>query len=380
MKIGIITHWKDKDNYGAILQTYALQRYLRNLGHDAYVIRYYTKSSPTSLAEKITKVLRNPSVILKRKKFKQLLKKNSEWNKLRNFDAFRNEYISMSPMVYDGLEEIQKNPPEADIYITGSDQVWHGNLNDRQNWAFFLDFGSPETKRISYAASFGRSYFPCGDEAKFKDLVSRFDAVSLREENGFRMCNERGVKAVRCLDSTLILDVDHYKKLIAPRKHNESYIFFYTVNVTDKKELYWSDFVKYLKEEGLKPIVTTGSGYKLAEEIFEGAEYDYATVEEWLSNIYYADTVVTASFHGVAFSLMLQKNFIYMPLQGKYSTGNDRVIDLLNSVNLQIRIAHSWEGARTILNTKIDYKSINNTEFLSLRQQSIDFLEQAMQQ
>lgn len=378
MKIGIITHWKDKDNYGAILQTYALQKYLRNLGHDAYVIRYYAKSESKSTVQRFKKLLRNPFVIFKRRKFKALLKLNSRWNELRDFDTFRNEYISLSPMIYYGLEEIQNTPPEADVYITGSDQVWCGDLNNKQNWAFFLDFGTDTTKRIAYAASFGRSYFPCVDERKFQELVSRFNAVSIREGNGIKMCLVRGIKAVRCLDSTLILEANIYKELMAPRKHSGHYVFFYTVNVTNKKELYWNKLYPYLKERGIKAIVTTGSGYKLAEEMFEGAEYDYATVKEWLSNIYYADSVITASFHGVAFSLMLQKNFVYMPLQGKYSTGNDRVLDLLKSVDLMNRVANSWEETISILDTNIDYNHINNSDFLRLRNQSIEFLDKSL--
>ena len=330
MKIGIITHWKDNDNYGAILQTYALQKYLRNMGHDAYVIRYYTANGQISFAQKLKNILFNPSIYLRKKQRQQLVMRNKEWNKLRDFDTFRNQNISLSPLVYNGLDDIQKNAPEADLYITGSDQVWCGNLTNRQNWAFFLDFGSNKTKRISYAASFGRSYFPCGDNDKFKELVSRFDAVSIREENGVQMCVDRGIKAIRCLDSTLILDVDYYKELMSDRKHPGRYVYFYTVNVTNKEELYWNRLSVMLKKKGIGTIVTTGSGYKLAEEIYDGAEYDYATVSEWLSNIYYSDMVVTASFHGVAFSILLKKDFIYMPLHGKYSTGNNRVLDLLH--------------------------------------------------
>lgn len=380
MRIGIITHWKDNDNYGAILQTYALQRFLRNKGHDAYVIRYYAKRDKISFNQKIVNILRDPGVFLNKKKNQRLSDKISAWNMLRDFDSFRNEYIALSPTVYNGLDDIQNTPPEAELYITGSDQVWYGNLYDRQNWAFFLDFGSINTKRISYAASFGRSYFPCGDENKFKELMSRFDAVSVREENAIRMCNERGINAIRCLDSTLILDINDYKGLMAHRKHIEPYVYFYTVNVTDKKEIYWKRLSKLLKQRGYKTIVTTGSGYKRAEEIFDGAEYDYATVKEWLSNIFYADTVITASFHGVAFSIMLQKPFIYMPLQGKYSTGNNRVLDLLSSVCLQNRVAHSWEDTVSMLNTKINYTEIKNKEFLNLKKQSIGFLENAIRQ
>lgn len=378
MKIGIVTHWKDNDNYGAALQSYALQRYLRNLGHEAYVIRYYQCADKLSLKEKLIFVLKNPLLPFKIYKAKHKTDKSAEWNAKRNFQAFRSKYVEYSDKEYHGLDEIRTNYPIAEMYITGSDQVWHNPLTDRHSWPFFLDFGPTTIKRVSYAASFGRNYFPCVDEKKFIELLSCFDLLSMREESGRRILKERGFESVRCLDSTLLLDYDHYKSLIAPRRYSDPFAFYYTVNVTDTNELYWDKIKLLFDQRGWKNVVTTGAGYLPAEEIFDGAVYDYATVEEWLSNIFFSNIVVTASFHGIAFSLLLRKDFIYMPLHGKYSKGNDRVTDLLESVGLMNRMARSWDDVIDIVDHHVDYSNLDDSSFTKLRQQSYDFLERAL--
>lgn len=376
MKIGIITHWKDQDNYGAALQSYALQKYLQLLGHDAFIIRYYPKRERNKLPRRILNFLKNPLILLELIKQRKLARRHAVWNRLRNFDVFRNLKVVLSLGIYHGYEELIANPPIADLYITGSDQVWHGTLEDKQNRAFFLDFGPKHAQRISYAASFGRNYFPCVDKTLFKKLLSAFNGISMREKSGITILKDMGIESIHCLDSTLLLSYEHYKSLIVPRKHNIRYVYFYLLNVTSPSEVYWSQIRRYFEKQNLQCIVTTGSGYKKAEEIFNKALYDYSTVEEWLTNIYYSDLVVTASFHGIIFAYVLRKNFIYMPLQGKYAKGNDRVTELLESVGLSNRIASSWNDVIRITAEPIDYNNLNNEEFNRLRNNSIEFLNQ----
>ena len=378
MKIGIITHWKDNDNYGAALQSYALQRYLRDQGHDAYVIRFYPKAEHHSLPLRIINFIKKPSLLKAYLRVKNKPTGLKPWDALRDFQSFREKFIKYTPIDYHGLDELKANAPVADIYITGSDQVWHGSLKQRENRAFFLDFGSEGTKRISYAASFGRNYFPCENESLFKDLLQRFSRVSMREESGVEILKDRGFDAIRCLDSTLLLDEERYKSIMEERRHKERFAFFYTVNVGTPEEIYWTQLNDYLSKRGLKCVVTTGSGYKQATEMFDEAVYDYATVPGWLSNIYYSDIVVTASFHGVAFSLMLQKDFVYIPLQGKHSAGNDRITDLLESVNLMDRIALNLENACGLIDKRIDYSNLKKEVFLNLLKQSKDYLDSAI--
>lgn len=383
MRIGIVTHWMAEDNYGGMLQSFALQRYLRELGHDAFLIRFFIKNtSQKSLSVRgktfLKELLINLNLYPKAKEIKKEKRNNKEWINKRNFDEFRTKNIALSPHVYYSLDDIQNNPPEADMYITGSDQVWAGDLNNPNIWIFYLAFGSQKIKRISYAASFGFSYFPGKNVEKFKELLSQLDMISVREKSGVDICRENGFDAVRCIDSTLLLDKDVYKSLMTPQKYKGHYAYFYTVNVSSPEEIYWPAFQKKLSEKGTTSVVTTGKGYTQAKEIFEGACYDYATVEEWLSDIYYSDVVITASFHGIVFSIILQKDFIYMPLQGRAGGGNNRVIDLLESAKLSNRIAQSAEGALQLLEQTIDYTNLDDSALSKLIVESKEFLGRAL--
>jgi hypothetical protein len=163
MRIGILTYWRTRDNYGTVLQRYALQKYLRNAGHDAYLIRYTIGGDLTKLYWK--KKIKTFLLSFKLGKFLlyQKNKKTDQWINYnqRNFEKFQDKYLNQSKKTYHFYDELVKEPPEADAYIAGSDQIW--NFSDysldeakAKLHAFFLDFGSSNIKRISYAASFGK--------------------------------------------------------------------------------------------------------------------------------------------------------------------------------------------------------------------------------
>ena len=356
MKIGIVTIWNCSDNYGGMLQTFALQRYLREQGQDAFIIRFYDRGSFKHRAKKLVKNILN---------FMHLYKQKQKI-KLRRFDKFREKNIALSSHIYYSLKEIQRAYPEADVYITGSDQVWARDLKNNFERIYYLNFGKTVTRRISYAASFGFSIFPCGDKKLYYELLYKFEKVSVREKLGIDFCKDCGIDALRCVDSTLLLPAKVYIDIMSPRKHFCDYAYFYTVNVSNPEEIYWGKLHDYYKSIGLESIITTASGYVTAKEIFECATYDYASVEEWLANIYYARVVVTASFHGVVFSILMHKDFIYLPLPGKLESGNDRISDLLYSSGLIERTAHDYEEAKRISNKHIDYEHIDDEEIKNL--------------
>lgn len=362
MKIGITTLWYTKDNYGGMLQTFALQRYLRNNGHNAFIIRFRNKNK------------KRYRVILYIKYFMKycgIRKFDTElcWDKARQlakkrlFDKFCEEYIDISDKEFYSIQEIKNNYPQCDVYITGSDQVWSRPIEDNPlDRILYLDFGPQSTKRIAYAVSFGHEVFPCGNRSFFTSLVSKFDKVSVREANGVKICKELGINAVRCVDTTLLLDLNIYKSLMAKQKYQLEYVYLYTVNISKSSDIYWTELRDYISKEGLQSIVTTASGFEPARELFDGAIYDYATVNEWLSNIYYSKIVITASFHGVVFSIIFHKDFIYIPLRGNSNSGNNRLYDLLDSYGLRWRQANSFNDICSLFNKHIDYEHIDYTD------------------
>ena len=127
MRIGIMTFWWSNDNYGQLLQCYALQKYLRDAGHDAYLIRYDNRQDlRTPALIKLLKGL-NPYLLLRYLNHKMKSRKLQEEARIHNrgFDDFRNKYLKQSESLYTCYDQLEENPPQADCYIVGSDQVWN---------------------------------------------------------------------------------------------------------------------------------------------------------------------------------------------------------------------------------------------------------------
>lgn len=372
MKIGIITFWESTDNYGQVLQAYALQDVLKGMGHDPFQIRYSLKASQyieqkSAILKKILKVLMVYPLI-KSIKRRNALRENEECrtmiekkNETRKFQEFRDTYIKQDSVIYNSIEELRSTPPVADCYITGSDQVWTMLLNNEGNAAYFLDFGSNMTKRISYAASFGRSKYPKELLPRLKELLSRFDAISVREQEGVEICNTIGLQATHILDPTLLLSkVDYLSKLHIKDKPKGNSLFVYSINVRTPEDLYWSELRKYADAKGLEITVTISSGNIPGREIFDGVNYSYATVEAWLSYINKAQLVATTSFHGVVFCLLMHTNFIFYPLKGKDTKSNGRVQSLLQSLNMEEKICTNGSDVEKCISIMPDWAMIDD--------------------
>ena len=382
MKIGIITFWESSDNYGQVLQAYALQRVLKDMGHDPYQIRYSLKASSCSvnkqsIIKKIIKALLVYPVINKiRQKWinryedecKLLIEQKNE---VRQFRRFRNDNIKQSEIVYNSIDEIRSNPPQADCYLTGSDQVWTMLLGNEGNKAYFLDFGDRNIKRVSYAASFGRSQYPKELIPELKLQLQHFDSISVREKEGIDICKCVGMEAMHVLDPTLLLKKQDY--LALGESIQKPGIFIYSINIKESKELYWNQVKNYGHSKGLSITVTTSSGNFSGREIFGDVDYLYATIPEWINCIKNANIVVTTSFHGVVFCLLMHTNFVYVPLAKEGSRGNGRVESLLSSLEIKDKICYKENDFYKTANNAIDWVLVDeNLE--KLRKHSIAFL------
>lgn len=386
MRIGIITFWESTDNYGQVLQAYALQDVLKDMGHEPFQIRYSLKASQyidqkSSILKKILKVLLVYPLI-KSIKRRNALREDAECrtmiekkNEARKFQEFRDTYIKQGSVIYYFIEEIRSNPPAADCYITGSDQVWTMLLSNEGNAAYFLDFGEKDTKRISYAASFGRSVYPKELLPRLKELLSRFDAISVREQEGVEICNTLGLQATHVLDPTLLLSkADYLSKLHIDDKPKGNALFVYSINVRTPEDIYWSELRKYADDKGLEITITTSSGNIPGREIYVRVNYSYATIEEWLADINKAQLVATTSFHGVVFCLLMHTNFIFYPLKGKDTKSNGRVQSLLQSVNLEGKICTSGADVDKCISIMPDWTMIDDV-LKHKRTVSLDFLK-----
>lgn len=338
VKIGIMTFWWSQDNYGQLLQCYALQKYLRDAGHDAYLIRYKNEER-SPLWKKCLKAF-NLSLLYKHLKYKinsYKVKKEQICN-YRHFDEFRKNYINQSEKFYSSYKELKENPPEADIYIVGSDQVWNFSFlkkikNSSYIHSYMLDFGKETTKKMSYAASWSMNSLSNELIEEIKPLLQKFSYVSVREENGISLCKQCGYdNAELVCDPTLLLSADVYRNLYMGenvRKIEKKYIMLYMLNNEcdfDIQRVY--DFAK---EKDLEVVYVTGNG------VINNREKFFATIPEWLYLIDNAEYVITNSFHCCVFSSLFSKKFGVAKLKGKVEGMNTRFESLFNLLGIESR-------------------------------------------
>lgn len=376
MRIAVITFFQSQNNYGQLLQCYALQKVLRQLGHKPYLIRYgfHQKFFHWLKAENF---FTNGGLHVSYHQFKKWLRSRKDTSE-RSFDTFREEHLIKSLRCYNSLAELQQHPPKARCYITGSDQVWAQLLSIGDNKSFFLDFGPQNVKRIAYAPSFALNDYPAELKGELAGQLKRFDAISVREQSGVRICKDLGYEASLVLDPTLLLTSEQYKKLMKESRES-NYCFVYQVNVSSKEELYWDEFSDFNRKRGISSIATFANPmYDVDMEFLEGAQYIYPSIERWLGYIYGADYVLTSSFHGVVFSILFHKPFVVCLRKESMFAGNDRVITLLEMLNLSDRIICEGSAVEEIVMRPIDWENVDAVLWQK-REESLNFLRKNLE-
>lgn len=363
MKIGIITYWITRSNYGTVLQNYALQTFLRSFGFETFLIRTDIPLGCSRLDYYKSLLQKNGFFSLisyfKSRLFCKIARKISSENKnddKRNFPDFVNKNLNPTK-IFRSLSELESDCPMADIYIAGSDQVWntygenYGAVSE-QIKTYLLSFVPDSAKKISCAASFGKSSLAVEFESLFKKELSRFDFISCREKSGVEICKRLGFEnAVLQQDTTMLLSSDEYKKIasksLVPKK---PYILLYLLgNDTDFSTRRLKQFAKLKNLEVVYVPANEAQKINFHKKTFP-------TVEEWLGLYENASTVVTNSFHGTVFSLIFNKPFLSVHQTGKFEDQNVRIDSLLEDFGLKNRI---FSGDFEKLFSSVDFEKVN---------------------
>lgn len=379
MKIGVVTYWYGNSNYGMILQCWALQEYLKKQGHEPFVIRYEPKGPwIVNFAKRTISFLMclvSKSKRMEAKKHESLLGAAKINDEKRRFEQFRQDNLKLSEMYYEHLSELRKNPPIADCYIAGSDQIWSGGVKYDDSLGYYLAFGDEKVNRIAYAPGMGAFHCAPNMTQRYKKALGNFDYLSCREYDGVEECRKYGFDAVKVEDPTLLLNRDDYESLMEP-VDKKDFIFIYSVNMRSSEDIYWKDIKRIFADKAV--VVTPASGAGVGSEMFgDNVDYFYATPGEWLSLINSSDMVITSSFHGVVFSLIYNKKFAFVPLKGAISSTNNRIIDLLKGLNLEELIIANQEDYNRVMNTTINWGEVNKKKNI-LIQSSMSFLNKAL--
>lgn len=368
MKIGIATVHK-APNYGANLQTYALWRYLSNEGHDCEVLdiplnaqpprfplsrpEYYECPTP-SLSVRIKSQLRKILVVFGIKKpiytpppiLPAAQKKFDEFNQLINYSCR-----------YDLLADLYANPPHYDLYVTGSDQVW----NPTQHYClepFFLTFAPMGSRKISYAASIGIEELRENERIQFKQWLSSYEAISVREKVGCQLVKDiTGREDIeQVIDPTFLLSQDEWRSFAIMPQCKNPYILVFTLG--HNQELI--DYALRLKSE---------SGYAVKVVCMmalpnPGLDYESITdacPRELIGYMAQAELVLTDSFHGTVFSILMGANNFYTYLFS-HAKRNSRMIDLLALMNLSNHIIDNSlaDSFEVLMNRKVNHAETSN--------------------
>lgn len=329
-------------NYGASLQAFALQQYLESQGHSVRIIdfnpwyhqdRYNIFWSGESV--KGWKRILNAKYSLLRYLYKPLKAwKNGmfkTWGRKSSFDLFERYYYHLTDRKYVTSDDLSSNPPMADCYIAGSDQIWNTYSFNGKEPAYYLDFGAENVKRLSYAASLSTSNIAEGLENFVKEKVSKLDAVSVREKSGVDILTKIGIRNVSLVvDPVFLLDKSEWTALYRGRAKDYSlnkgtYLLVYDFLGND------FDMQRFIKEyaKNQKLSIVSINDFTLMK--YADININNAGPLEFLSLIDNAACVVANSFHATAFSVIFQKEFYTFGLKG-YNNSN-RMIDFLELID-----------------------------------------------
>jgi hypothetical protein len=366
MKIGMLTPHCAR-NYGGVLQAYALQTVLSQLGHDPQIVNLIPpsrrKDSVFSLPwQQGPKAWANNLLVL--------LQYSATRRRMARFAEFDNNFLRLSAKEYHSFGEIQEDPPRCDAYVCGSDQLWRPGMHAFDTIrAYLMDFvRKEEAPKIAYAPSFGLSSLTDEYKQTIRPLLDDFTHLSIREKTGQTLIEEiTGRQVPIVLDPTLLLKAEHWNSLEAPPRVKPPYILVYCQS--QRRNFY--DLVSKIKKSAKLPVVVISL---LPYNRIPGADhvlYD-VSFQEYMGLFAHAACVCTNSFHGTAFSLTYQRPF----WTASHESANSRMADLLAKVGLSSRQLGDAEPApRAPL--EIDYSKAEGL-LDEARRESMNYLKNAL--
>lgn len=335
MKIGIYTIHAC-NNFGALLQAYATARFLNGHGREAELVNIVTAKAEQKMNfvgswKSVKGIISNIFAMVM----------PSARKKKRNLKFFR----TLMPLsrIYNSISDVEKTPPQYNINIVGSDQVWNIEKGIK-NVFYFLPFLNEKAVKISYASSFGNIHNANDYIPQITNFLSSFKSVSVREKDAADfLTNSCNVYAKHVLDPTFLLDAEQWEELAGKTPIIESdYILYYGFD----KGSFCKKALNILRNETRMPII--GVSVSLFTPYKFDRFYREAGPKEFLNLIKNAKLIITSSFHGLALSINFRKNVIVL----KHGTRMSRMESLLETFCIKGRIVSSIEELNELLNNR----------------------------
>lgn len=368
MVINVITRHAPP-NYGSLLQAIATQRVIMNLGHECRIINYIPKCETgvrmaiTQLEQK-TKWRRNPikkAIYLMVAEPKTLLMD-------RKFLAMRKKYLLMGPYCAT-TGELKKLYAEKkdEVFLTGSDQVWGPISTGHYDPTYFLDFVPKSSRKLAFAASFGKAIF---DEQTLKEyavLLKKYDSLAVRENVAVELLKKMDISAKQVLDPTLLMDADAWSEYVKPMKKPEKYVLVYQIHANSDLDHY---AVKFAEKAEL-PLLRVSP---LLHQARRSGKFVYCPdISGFLDLVKNAAYMVTDSFHGTAFAINFNTQFVEVLPNTGTSSRNQSILEFTGLTNRIVRDLNDF----SYIDQEIDFKEANEKIGTS-RIESIRILEEML--
>jgi len=351
MKIGILTYHR-AENYGALLQSYALLSFLRSLGHDVSFVDYWPEYHKDYFR------------ILPHRRFRQVGVKHKAlilyqaivWGlprlkRKRVLKHFMYTHLGVAHSAeYSSENEICS---EFDVVVYGSDQIWRQQKLPGHSGVDYWYYGSENVRarKIAYAASMGASELAEEEKQKVRQLLNGFEALSVRESSLHDFLDLMGYSSSIVVDPVFLLTAEQWRKLyrseLLSNTRKQKYILFYNLLNSPVS----SSFAEKLSKLHNLPIVEITKKYGIKQ--LGGRYVQSASVPEFLSLVDNAEYVVSNSFHGVAMSIIFEKQFFAVGMGNKA----DRVQSLLQAFHIEERFINE---IATVSEDMIDYTVLQN--------------------
>jgi len=323
MKISIITVLNTV-NYGSVLQTLATQNFWEKLGYEVEFVDYMRPDQ--TLGGRISQKLHSrPKGLKKTLKWpvRTMIEIISTTLSYKVFRSFIKENIKLTNRIYTSFGELQQAVPEADVYCTGSDQMWNSIWNQGIEHSFFLEYAPVGKKRIAFSTSIGKTEFEEKEATQIVPLIKKYDLITLREQSAVDLLRKYGISSTCILDPTLLMSKEQWQEYIpAPNKYGKYLLVYQLHNEHDN-----ANFDEAVKEiAASKDLQIIRIAYSYSDRKI-GKKIVMPSIVEFLSLIHHAEYIVTDSFHGTAFSINLNRPFSVV-YPAHFSTRMDNILEL----------------------------------------------------
>lgn len=262
------------------------------------------------------------------------------------------KYVKISKAIY-ARDNFVCVCPKADIYVTGSDQVWNSVHNEGLDKRYYFDGFPDGSIKIAYSSSIGREQLPVGEYEEVKRMLGSYKAISVREASAKQLIEGMGYKVTHLIDPTLMFTKENWKLYMSKRLLKEPYLIVYLPYNVHNMQLIYQTIRKVAGRKQLK--VVSFSWHILPDRLADKTMF-FSNPGDFLSLMYHANYVITNSFHGTAFSINLNKQFsVYLP-----SDFGTRIMSILELCGLTNRLLGADEIiSGNMVDKEIDYASVN---------------------